>query len=109
MWLCKTKICWKCKKLKAAKKCVIKREFKFQDYKNCLEAAQAENKINHFQKTKIDVESHKEDKKEFIKINKLTLKQRFRSAKQNAITDDKRMQSIDSIETYAYGMNKDLV
>ena len=23
--------------------------------------------------------------------------------------DDKRMQSINSIETYAYGMNKDLV
>ena len=26
-----------------------------------------------------------------------------------SLNDDKRMQSIDSIETYAYGMSKDLV
>ena len=46
--------------------------------------------------------------------------QRFRSDKHNDFTeeinriacssnDEKRMQSIDSIETYEYGMNKDLV
>ena len=38
------------KKAKGTKKCVIKRKLKFQDYKNCLEAAQIENKINHLQK-----------------------------------------------------------
>ena len=46
--------------------------------------------------------------------------QRFKSERHNAFTeeiykialssnDDKRMQSIDSIETYAYGTRKDLV
>ena len=35
------------KKAKDKKKCVIKSKRKFQDYKNCLEAAQIENKLNH--------------------------------------------------------------
>ena len=30
-----------------AKKFVVKRKLKFQDYINCLEAAQTENKIEH--------------------------------------------------------------
>ena len=34
------------KKAKDTKNCVIKRKLKFEDYKNCLEAAQIENKIN---------------------------------------------------------------
>ena len=33
------------KKEKGTKKCFIKRKVKFQDYKNCLEAAQIEIKI----------------------------------------------------------------
>ena len=48
------------------------------------------------------------------------MQQRFRSEKYNVFTeefnkialtanDDKRMQSTDSIETYAYGTSKDLV
>ena len=32
------------KKAKGTKKCFIKIKFKFQDYKNCLEAAQIEKK-----------------------------------------------------------------
>ena len=40
------------KKAKGTKKCVIKRKLKFQDCKNCLEAAQTENKINHLAKKK---------------------------------------------------------
>ena len=32
------------KKAKGTKKCVIKRKLKFQDYKNCLDAAQIERK-----------------------------------------------------------------
>ena len=34
------------KKAKGTKKCVIKRKLKFENYKNCLEATQLENKIN---------------------------------------------------------------
>ena len=41
------------KKAKAIKKCVIKRKFKFEDNKNCLEATELENKINHLGKNKI--------------------------------------------------------
>ena len=40
----------KIKKAKGTKKCVIKRKLKFQDYKNCLKAAQMENEINHQEK-----------------------------------------------------------
>ena len=47
----------------------MKRKLKFQDYKNCLEVAQIENKINHFEKNKIGVDSLKE----FIKNNTLIL------------------------------------
>ena len=35
------------RKAKGAKKCVVKRNLKFDDYKSCFEAAQIENKINH--------------------------------------------------------------
>ena len=38
------------KKAKGTKKCIIKRELKFKNYKNCLEATQLENKINHLKK-----------------------------------------------------------
>ena len=60
--------------------------------------------------------------KELIRNNKsiLKTKQRFKSERHNVFTeeiykialssnDDKRTQSIDSIETYAYGTRKDLV
>ena len=36
-----------------AKKSVIKRKPKIEDYKNCLEAAQNENKLNHLEKTNL--------------------------------------------------------
>ena len=100
------------KKAKRTKKCVIKRKTKFENYKNCLEATQLESKINHIEKNKIDVDRIKENLKEFIRINKSILKtqQRFKSERHNVFTedinkmslssnDDKRMQSIDSIET----------
>ena len=109
------------KKAKSTKISVIKRKLKFQDYKNCVETAQIENKIHHLEQNKIDVDSLKEDQKEFIK-KKIILKtqQRFRSEKHNLFTEEinnialssnhrKIMQSIDSIETYVYRMNKDLV
>ena len=34
-------------KTSSQKKCVMKRKLKFGYYKNCLQAAQIENKINH--------------------------------------------------------------
>ena len=34
------------KNAKGTKKCAIKRKFKFEDFKNCLEAAQIENRKN---------------------------------------------------------------
>ena len=102
------------KKAKRTKMCVTKRKLKFQRYKNCLAASQIERKINHLRKKKADVDSLKEDQKDFVKNNKLILKtlQRFKSEKHNvfieeinkialSLNDDKRMQSIDSIETYA--------
>ena len=59
------------KKAKGTKVCVLKIKLKFEDYKNCLEAAQIENKINHLEKNIIDVDSLKEDQKEFVENNKL--------------------------------------
>ena len=32
------------------KKCVIKRKFKFENYKNCLELTQLDNKIKYVEK-----------------------------------------------------------
>ena len=73
------------KKAKDTKKCFIKRKLKFEGYKNCLEAAQIENKIKHLEKNKIDVDSPKE----FIKNNRLILKtkQRFKSERHNVFTE----------------------
>ena len=69
----------------------------------------------------INVGSLKEDKKEFIK-NKLLLKlqQRFNGERHNIFTkeirkiamisnDDKRMPSINSLETIQYGMRRDIM
>ena len=105
-------------KAKSTKKCVIKIKLKFGNYKNCLEATQLVNKINYLEKNKIDMDSIKE----FIKNNKSILKiqQRFKKERHNVFTeeinkialssnDNKRIQSIDLTETYAYGKSKDLV
>ena len=104
------------KKAKDTKKCFIKRKLKFEII-NCLEATEFGNKINHLVKNKINIYNVKE----FIKSNKSILKiqQRVKSERDifteeiNKITlssnHDKRMKSIDSIETCAYGISKDLV
>ena len=41
------------------KKCPIKRNLKFEDYKHCLEATQLKNKINQLEKNKVDLDSLK--------------------------------------------------
>ena len=89
-----------------AQKSVIKRKLKFQDYKNCLEAAQIENKINHLEKNKIDVDSFKE----FLKSNKLILKtqQRFKSEKHNVFIEEIiKIGLINNIEEHNRIYNQD--
>ena len=111
------------KKTKDTKKCATKRNFKFENYKNCLEVTQLENKKNNLKKYKTGTYSLKE----FIKINKSILKkqQRFKSERHNVFTekinkiavnsnDDKKMQSIDLEHRNKqigskYGTSKDLV
>ena len=51
------------KKAKGTKNCVIKRKLKFENFENCLEATQLENKINHVEKNEIDIYILKEIKK----------------------------------------------
>ena len=78
---------------------------------------QFENKINHPEKNKFDIDHVKENHKEFIRSNKLILniQQRFKNEKHSVFTEeinmshDTRMQSIDLIEIYAYGTIKDIV
>ena len=41
------------KKQKSTKKYVIKKKLKFENYENCLEGTQFENKINHLEKVKL--------------------------------------------------------
>ena len=43
-------------KKQKTKACVIKRKLKFENYKNFLEATQLENKINHLEKIKSDID-----------------------------------------------------
>ena len=58
----------------------MKIKLKFENYKNCLEATQLENKINQHD-IKETIDHIKESHKEFIKNCKLILKiqQRFKS------------------------------
>ena len=51
------------KKAKYTKKFVIKRKIKFENYKNCLEVTQLENRISYLDKNKIDIDSIKMYKK----------------------------------------------
>ena len=67
----------------------MKRRLKFEDYKNCLKAIQLENKMNHLEKNKIDVDSLKEDHKEFIKKQKTNIKNKTNIALSS--NNDKRI------------------
>ena len=50
----------KIKKSKDPENCVIKKKLKFENYKNCSDATQVDNKINYFEKNKINIDSLKE-------------------------------------------------
>ena len=78
--------------------------------------------INYLDKKEINADCLKEDQRKFVEKNKLILKtqQIFKSERLNVFTEEvnkialglnnnKRIQSVDSIETYAHGMNKDLI
>ena len=79
---------------------------------------QIENEINQLEKSKADVDNLRENNKEFIKKKSiLKSQQRLRTQKHNVFTeevnkialspnDDKGIQSIDLIETYAYRTSK---
>ena len=46
----------------------------FENYENCLEATQLEDKMNYVEQNTIDIDSVKENHKEFIENNKSILK-----------------------------------
>ena len=77
------------KKAKGAKKCLIERELKFKNYKNCYRANQLDNTIKYLGKNEINKDSLKKQSEEFIKNNKLILKkqQRFKSEDHNVYTE----------------------
>ena len=103
-----------------------KRKLKFEDYQKWVKSSHTINIANYLEKKGINIDSLKKilivlNKKEFIK-NRLQLKsqQRFKSNKHIVFTrdirkialtsnDDRRMQSIDSIEKNAHGRSKDLI
>ena len=75
---------------KDTKKVCHRKKRKSENYKNCLEASQIENKINHLEKNKGDIDILKEDQKEFRKNNKLIFKtqKRFKSDMLNVLTEE---------------------
>ena len=62
------------KKEKDIKKCAIKWKLKFKDSKLYLEENQLKNKINHSEKSKLDLDSLKLNHKEFIQNKRLKIK-----------------------------------
>ena len=75
-------------KAKGTKKCIIKREFMFENYKNCL--LNGDVILKSLLRFKSD--RHKVYAKE---VNKIAL----------SSDDDKILQTFDGIETYPYGAN----
>ena len=47
------------KKTKGTNMCVMKKKLKFENYKNCLEATQLENKIKYLEKNTMNIDSLK--------------------------------------------------
>ena len=60
-------------KEKGTRKVCHKGNLKFENYKNCLEATQLQNEINHLEKTKINIDSLK-NHKQFKRNSKSILK-----------------------------------
>ena len=80
------------KRAKRPKKCIIKIEIKFKNYKDCL----FKNKIILKSKQRFKSEAHNVYTEQ---INKIIL----------SSNDDKRLQPFDKITTYPYGTNAFIV
>ena len=76
------------KKAKGTKKCVIKREFMFENYKDSL----FNGKVSIRSQQRFRSYNHKVYKEE---VNKIAL----------SSNDDKRIQTFDKVTTYPYGTN----
>ena len=63
------------KKAKDTKKYVIKRKRKSENYKNCSETTELDNKKKYLEKT-MNIDSLKKNHKEFMRNNKSILKTR---------------------------------
>ena len=72
------------------KKMCLNKKFKFEDYKNCLETTQLENKIIHINNNKTDVKSLIEHPKNFLKNKTIILKsqQKLKSKRYNVFTEE---------------------
>ena len=94
------------KKAKGKRKCVMKRKLKFENYQNCLEGTQFENKINHLEKNEINIESINKYHLEFIKDNKSMLKTQriFKSERHKVFTEE--INKIDLGSNYDKRMNQ---
>ena len=68
-YLTATTIKKKEQKAQKKEKCAMKRKIKFEDFKSCLEPTQIENKIKKLEKNQFDVNSLRENHKEFIENN----------------------------------------
>ena len=58
------------KKARGTKKYIVKRKLKFENYKNCLQGSQLENKIIHLNTNNIDVKGFTKIKKNLQKTIK---------------------------------------
>ena len=91
-----------------AQKCVVKWKIKLEDYKHCLKESQLENKINQLywihKKNELVLKSQQRSRSRKHKIC-------FEEVIKIALSgnDDKKIQSVDSMEISAYGTSKDLV
>ena len=80
------------KKAKGTKKCVIKRELMFENYKDCLFNGEVILKSQQIFKS----DHHKVYTEE---VNKIAL----------SSDDDKRLQTFDRVTTYLYGTNETMI
>ena len=82
------------------KKCVINRKLKFENYKNCLEATELDNKIKPLEKDKIGVNNIKKNHEKDIRNNKSILKT------QQSIQSERHV-FIEEINKIALSSNSD--
>ena len=87
-------------KSKRHKKVCHKKKLKFENYKNCIETTHLENEINYLEKNKIDIDSIKENHKEFVKSNKSIFKiqQRFKSERHNVFVEEIKIIKITKFD-----------